>query len=245
MTAPTPATLDTIERVFACLDYAALGAIYCHDDGADFWDDRREEVMRAGVEWAQALAGRLGAGRPGIGRPGMGRSLYVGAGVAELPALLTECLDLGREVQIASLNAPECESLNASLGDLGLSDRICFECLDAKGAAVEGAFDHLSLVSVLNDPEHYPTVSDMSYGRLHPVLMDVAMFEAERERLRALTDVLLGALKLPGWVTTTVEEVPWLMAAADARGLSVEGDDEVIETALVGDPLGFLRISAR
>jgi len=235
MTAPSPATLELIERVFSGLDYGTLGAIYCDEGGAAFWEERRENVMRAGVEWARALGDRLRSGS----------SLYVGAGVAELPALLTECFDLGREVHIASLNGPECESLNASLGALSLSDRILFRFCDASEVAVEGAVDHLSLVSVLNDPEHYPTVSDMSYGRLHPVLLDLDAFETERSRLRALVDHLLGALTTPAWVTTTVEEVSWVMAAADARGLVVEADDGVIETALVGDPLGFLRISRR
>ena len=231
--APTPETLEWIERVFSSLDYEALGAIYCHDGDASFWEERREEAMRAGVEWAQALSARLGSGR----------SLYVGAGVAELPVLLTECLDLGRDVHVASLNGPECDCLNASLATLGLSDRILFRRCDAMEVADEGGFDHLSLVSVLNDPEQYPTVSDMSYGRLHPVLMDLKSFERERSRLRDLVDHLLGVLTTPAWVTTTVEEVPWVLAVAETRGLLVEADEDVVETALVGDPLGFLRIS--
>lgn len=233
MSPPSPATLDLIERVFAALDYEALGTIYCHDAGAEFWEERRELAMGAGLQWAQALGTRLAAGR----------SLYVGAGVAELPALLTECQDLGREVHITSLNEPECQTLNATLGALGLSDRLVYRFSDAGEVAGDGGFDHLSLVSVLNDPEHYPTVSDMSYGRLSPVLLDLEAFEAERSRLRSLVDRLLSALEMPAWVTTTVEEVPWLLEAAAARGLLVEADDEVIETAIVGDPLGFLRLT--
>ena len=129
MTAPSPATLELIERVFAALDYEALGAIYCFEEGDAFWEERREPAMIAGAEWAQALSRRLGSGR----------SLYVGAGVAELPALLTECQDLGRSVQIASLNAPECESLNATLEGLGLSAQVTFRVCDAREPAREGA----------------------------------------------------------------------------------------------------------
>jgi hypothetical protein len=232
MTAPTPTTVELIERVFAALDYETLGSIYCHEGGAEFWEERREHVMSAGVVWARALCARLG----------VGRSLYVGAGVAELPALIVECEDLGREVRIASLNEPECESLNASLATVGLADRLVFQPIDAREAAAGGGFDHLSLVSVLTDPEHYPTVSDLSYGRLHPALVDMDAFTAERASLRSLVDSLLAALQTPAWVTTTAEDAPWLLQAAEARGLLVEPDDEAIETAVVGDPLGFLRI---
>ena len=118
-----------------------------------------------------------------------------------------------------------------------------FRCCDAMEAAGDGGFDHLSLVSVLNDPEHYPTVSDMSYGRLHPVQMDLVAFEQERSRLRSLVDHLLGVLTTPAWLTTTIEEMPWVLAVAETRGLRLEADEDIVETALVGDPLCFLRIS--
>jgi hypothetical protein len=232
MTVPTPESLELVERLFASLDYRTLGGIYCHEEGDDFWDERRDDVVRAGLQWAGALGARLGSGR----------SLYVGAGVAELPALIVETTDLDREVHIATLNAPECDSLNQSLAALGLSDRIHFHFRDAGAVLREDAFDHLSLVSVLNDPEQYPTVSDVSYGRLHPVFLDLSLFETERKRLRTLVESLLDALQLPAWVTTTVEEVPWIMAAAEGRGLQVEADEDVIESAVVGDPIGFLRI---
>ena len=56
---PSPATLELIERVFAALDYEALGAIYCYEDGAEFWEERREPTMLAGSQWALALGARI------------------------------------------------------------------------------------------------------------------------------------------------------------------------------------------
>ena len=68
-------------------------------------------------------------------------------------------------------------------------------------------------------------------------------FEAERNRLRALVGTLLDGLRRPGLVTTTFEEVPWLLDAATTRGLTVDADDAALETAIVGDPIGFLRVT--
>ena len=103
-------------------------------------------------------------------------------------------------------------------------------------------FDHVSLVSVLDDPETYPLVSGVTYGRIPPVLLDVAEFKQERHRVRQLVAALFDAMKPPCLVTTTTEEVAWLLHEAEARQLQVEADDETIETALVGDAIGFLRV---
>ena len=78
MTQLQPATLHAITRVFDSLDYAALGAIYCHEGGDAFWEERREPCRTLGINLAEVLRGRLAP---------HGRSLYVGAGVAELPML--------------------------------------------------------------------------------------------------------------------------------------------------------------
>ena len=84
-----PATLQSITRIFDALDYAALGAIYCHEGGDAFWEERRGPCQELGIRLAEVLRGRL--------RPN-GRSLYVGAGVAELPMLAMETMDLQRTV---------------------------------------------------------------------------------------------------------------------------------------------------
>jgi hypothetical protein len=43
-------------------------------------------------------------------------------------------------------------------------------------------------------------------------------------------------------VTTTPEEVAWFLGEADRAGVAVEALDDLIETAVVGDPVGFLRL---
>ena len=124
-------------------------------------------------------------------------------------------------------------------------DRLSFTAQDGASATGEGPFDHLAMVSVLNDPETFPWVSQVTYGKASPLDLDVAAFDAERRRVRALTDALLTALSLPALVTTTVEEAPWILEAADRLGIPVEADDAVVETALVGDPCGFLYLGVR
>ena len=233
MSFPTPPTRTTLEALFTALDYDRLGPIYCDEGGAAFWEAHREPALRLGIEWARALASRLTHGT----------SLYVGAGVAELPALVVEVVDLERTVRVCTLNGEECDVLNEALRESGLRDRIAFECRDAAEIAATISFDHLSLVSVLNDPKLFPIVSGLSYGRLAPVSLDVPQFEAERERLRGLAGALLEALRRPGLVTTTFEEVSWLLDAASTLGLTIEAEDDAIETAIVGDPIGFLRVT--
>jgi hypothetical protein len=235
MSVPTPENEALLERIFAGLDYARLGPIYCDEGGDEFWLAHRQPVLTQGVPWSRALARRLSAGA----------SLYVGAGVAELPALVTEVVDLGRRVRVATLNEAECDVVNACLREVGIADRLVFENVDAATIVVDGGYDHLSLVSVLNDPENYPVVSGLSYGRLPPVLLDVEHFQAERSRLRELVAGLLRGLNTPGLVTTTFEEVAWLLDGAASCGLDVETEDEAIETAIVGDPVGFLRVTSR
>ena len=71
------------KRVLQALDWPALGAIYFHWGGEQFW----REKLPAGVGLGERLARRL---LPQL--PRSGASLWVGAGVAELPVLLAEVL---------------------------------------------------------------------------------------------------------------------------------------------------------
>ena len=102
MTVPHPEILALLQRIFDRLDYEKLATIYCDDGGTEFWRAHREPALREGMSWAAALTSRLKEGR----------SLYVGAGVAELPALVAEVCGLKRKVHVFNLNAEECEVPN-------------------------------------------------------------------------------------------------------------------------------------
>ena len=174
-----PATRQAIAGIFERQDYAALGAIYCYDGGEEFWREKRGPCQRLGIKLAEVLLDRLKRG---------GRSLYVGAGVAEIPMLAMETMDLGREVAAYNLREEEVILLNQACKPFPFH----FTSGDARAAT--GRFDHLWIVSVLNDPERLPQSSGMAYGRVHPVVFDVQAFEKEREVVLALTDACLGKL---------------------------------------------------
>lgn len=225
-----PRTRRLIARVFARLDYAALGPIYCDEGGAAFWRTKRGPCETLGVALAGVLLGRL--------RPG-GRSLYVGAGVAELPAALAEALELNREVAAFNLRRPEVALINRALAAReGPAWRL--RAGDARRA--RGAFDHLWLVSVLNDPERFPALSALSYGRANPVTFDPRAFARERTAVRALADACLDKLTASALVTTSVEEIPWVTDWAARRGRRCTVEPEDYPTALVEDPVCFIRI---
>ena len=81
---------------FERLDWPTLGQSYCDGDGSTFFDDERLDLIRqVGNEVSLALIERLNAG---------GRSVYVGAGVAELIPILCEAYVLERDVHAVSLN---------------------------------------------------------------------------------------------------------------------------------------------
>ncbi|MBI5851158.1 MAG: hypothetical protein HZB39_09035 [Planctomycetes bacterium] len=223
-----------LDRLFAALDWHALGAIYCDEGGDAFWSERREPTLRMGRIWAAALAKRLPRG---------GKSLYVGAGVAELPAMLHEIRATGRSVVACNLRAAECAVIATGLRAVGVSaDELDVVPADVRTLLGGAAFDHLAMVSALTDPETWPVVSAVTYGRVPAVLLDVAAFERERSEILALVESLVGVLAVPAWITTTGDEVPWLMHVARAHGLSLDVDDDLLETAVVGDPIGFVRV---
>jgi hypothetical protein len=83
----------------------------------------------------------------------------------------------------------------------------------------------------------------VAYGRLSPVQVDVERFVAERNEAQALADGLFVLLERPAVVTTTPDELAWFLDRADAHGRRVEAGDDLVETAVVGDPVGVLRIA--
>lgn len=148
------------ERVFASLDWRALGAIYFHEDGEAHWRERRPRVLALGIELARRLLPQLPPG---------GASLWVGAGVAELPVMLAEATLRRRVVVAANLIAAECAVLNRGLAVAAPAVGFRYLPEDARTAGGERRFDHLGCVSVFTDPERWPILSGVAYGRLPPV----------------------------------------------------------------------------
>ncbi|MEP6601571.1 MAG: hypothetical protein ABJB49_07130 [Nitrospirota bacterium] len=220
-------TLDAIAHVFDILDYSGLGAIYCDDGGEAFWEERRGPAQQLGIQLAEVLLQRLTPG---------GHSLYVGAGVAEIPALIMETLELRRAVRACNLRAPEVSLLNLACRDLPFS----FQAEDAR--AVPDTIDHLWIVSVLNDPELFPELGALSGGRANPVTFDPEVFITERRAAAALAAGSLEKLMRPGLVTTSVEEIPWITDWCERQQLVCIVEDEDYPTAIVGDPVCLIRI---
>ena len=218
-------------RVFNAIDWAALGDLYFNEDGEAEWEHRRDKLLEFGFEWARALFRRV---------PEEGGSLYVGAGVAELPVMIAEACLRGRKVRATNLRVRECEILGDALRRHQLRGLVEIEAVDAGTIAAEASYDHLGCVSLFTDPQTWPHLSDVTYGRVAPVQIDVGQFEREREEARVLARSLFDGMTLPGWITTTVEEVSWFLELASQRGVDVAADEDLLPTAVVGDPIGFL-----
>jgi hypothetical protein len=223
----SPEIRQAIARTFDRLDYRRLAGIYCYEGGEEFWKAKREPSRRLGQRVAEALLTQLPSG---------GRSLYVGAGVAELPALLAEALVLHRAVLPCNLRRAEVAILNHGCRGLPLR----FYAIDAGKA--RGTFDHLWIVSVLNDPERYPSVSVLSYGQAVPLTFNPAAFIKERRILRLLVDRCMSKLRLPAIVTTTVEEANWIADWCHRKNVLYRVERRQFLTALVGDPICFVRV---
>jgi hypothetical protein len=221
------ATGATIAAIFKRLDYSILGRIYCDEGGDAFWKAKRGPCQRLGIKFAETLRSRLAWG---------GRSLYVGAGVAELPMLAVETMELGRTVTACNLREDEVETLNRACD--GLPFRFSYQ--DA--GDVDGAFDHVWIVSVLNDPERFPELSALSYGRANPVQFDVAAFTKERAEVVALADRCLRKLQLPSLVTTSTEEINWVTDWCQKRNIACVVEPKSYPTAVVEDPMCLIRI---
>lgn len=232
---PSPQDWLDVERVakkvFDAVDWAKLGELYFHEDGERQWQERRKLVIELGCQLARRLALHV--------KP-EGMSLWAGAGVAELPVLLAEVLLLDRTVVVANLLEEECDILNAALAAAAPQAALHYEIGDAREVAGDQAFDHLGCISLFTDPETWPAVSGVTYGRLHPVQLDLEQFVAERDEARELARGLFALLDQEACITTTPDEVAWFLELAVAQEREIEPTDDVIETAVVGDPVGFL-----
>ncbi len=224
------ATGIEIAKIFSSLEYRKLGSVYCYEGGDEFWRAKRASCLRLGSIVAEALLNRLKS---------EGRSLYVGAGVAELPPLLMECMDLKRNVFPYNLRRIEVDSLNRTCRATSLR----FWSIDATKAS--GKFDHVWIVSVLNDPERFPHVAPLSYGRADPVSFNPIRFQKERRLVQSIVNSCLSKLSFPGLVTTSTEEVVWIADWCHRKNVPYLVGRQQYETALVGDPICFIRIGAR
>jgi len=222
-----PSTRKTIRTVFQTLDYGALAPIYCEEGGDEFWQAHRGPCERIGVKLARVLKEQLTSG---------GRSLYVGAGIAEIPTIIMEIKDLGRQVSAHNLRQEEVEVIHRACPDLTQ----CLQTTDAQSAA--GAFNHIWMVSVLNDPERFPEVSALSYGRANPPTFDPIEFASERTVVQAITKKCLNKLTKPGLVTTSIEEIPWITQWCEDQAISYRIGEQDYPTAIVGDPICFIEI---
>jgi len=222
-----PKTRQTIASIFQHLDYPTLGSIYCDEGGDAFWKAHRRPCERMGNRLAEQLKARLTP---------KGTSLYVGAGVAEISPLMMEISELQRSVNAYNLRKDEVETLNHTCQHHGL----LFSPADAQEAT--DTFDHIWLVSVLNDPERFPELSALSYGRANPVTFESRQFQQERETVFAMTNALLNKLARPGLITTSVEEIPWITNYCEQQALSYTVGDDDFPTAIVKDPICFIQI---
>ncbi|MBH0176667.1 MAG: hypothetical protein HP491_02060 [Nitrospira sp.] len=223
-------TKALIRKTYTQLDYKTLGKIYCYEGGDEFWRTKRKPCERLGINLSQALLRRL---------PHGGRSLYVGAGVAELPVLLAEAIELQRQVEPYNLRRSEVAVLNRVCRSLPVK----FRAQDASTAA--GLFDHLWIVSVLNDPERFPDLSPLSYGNANPVTFNPARFERQRRIVRSIVDRCMPKLSLPGLVTTSTEEVVWIADWCHRHKIPYRVEQKQYPTALVGDPICFIKVGKK
>lgn len=214
-------------HLFDRLDYQKLGPIYCYEGGEEFWRAKREPCQRLGSKIAEALVRKL---------PRTGGSLYVGAGVAELPCLLAESLELHRQVEPYNLRRTEVAVLNRACR----GTPITFRARPAEEAS--GAFDHLWIASVLNDPERFPDLSALSYGNANPVTFNITRFERQRRTVQSLVNRCMAKLSLPALVTTSIEEVVWIADWCHRHRVPYRVERKDYPTALVGDPVCFIRL---
>lgn len=221
-------TTQQIKHVYQALDYAGLGPIYCDEGGDAFWEDRRGPCQKLGSAIAKGLRSRL---------PQQGRSVYVGAGVPEIPPLLMERMELHRTVCPYNLRQAEVDILNNAGGENGI------HFISGSAESATGMFDHLWIVSVLNDPEEFPNLSRLfSYDRADPMTFDISAFSTERETGIRLFANCMAKLTTPGLLTTSVEELPWVEHWCQQHQQPYHIEEPTYPTALVGDPICFVRI---
>ena len=150
--------------------------------------------------------------------------------------LLAESIELQRQVEPYNLRRSEVAVLNRACRSLPVR----FRGQDASSAA--GFFDHLWIVSVLNDPERFPYLAPLSYGRADPVSFNPLPFQKERRIVQTIVNHCMPKLSVPGLVTTSTEEVVWIADWCHRHKIPYHVERKQYPTALVGDPICFIKI---
>jgi hypothetical protein len=227
------------------LDWERLGRAYCAGDGTTFFDaELRERWLDTGLRIADELSRHL--------THGSGRSVYIGAALAEIPLMLVEQLVLGREVTWVNLPCDEIAELERVVRLVGERSGVALPVPSTKPleSLPRGAFDHVWLVSVLTDPDHFPALHDELYERHGTDLATGrGSLNEDRERAERLVRAALGSARTGALISTSVDELDlWATAARGepalepVRGTSAAEAD--LLTAIVGDPLAWLRVGA-
>ncbi len=230
------AVLGTIQ---AELDWERLGRAYCEGDGTDFFDDElRERWLDVGLQIGETLAEALNGSK--------GRSAYIGAALAEVPTMLVESIVLGREVVWINLPGDEIDELarvmRIAAEKFGIA--LPMPSFESVESLPRGAFDHVWMVSVLTDPDHFPALHDELYERHGTELATGRGSLAEdRERAERLAESVLELAAPAAIVTTTSEELELVRSSAQTRrsALSPIIGDQL--SAIVGDPVRVCRAS--
>lgn len=222
-------------HVWAALDWASLGAVYCDGPAPDFFDEeRRAAIADIGLAAAVELTGQLPVG---------GKSLYVGAGVAEVLAVCVEALLAERFVQITTLPGFEPRELDRVLGATAHAlPRFSGPAFDE--AQFDGPFDHVWIASVFNDPDAFPALHDHLYERFTEAdgATGRGLVAEDRARATAWMERLEGELAPVAVLSTSDEEWSLWEPFLKQRGWRTTAVDEGHVSALVGDRVRMYRL---
>jgi hypothetical protein len=77
-----------------------------------------------------------------------------------------------------------------------------------------------------------------------PLTFKPTGFMKERRMLQSLVNRCMAKLRVPGVVTTSVEEVNWIADWCHRHRIRYRVGRQQFRTALVGDPICFMKIGA-
>jgi hypothetical protein len=220
-----------VNEVLIELDWKLLGRAYCEGDGAEFFDDElRARIVDTALMHADDLADALRGER--------GRSLYLGAEIAELPLILAEHLVMGRRVEWLNIDGPQTREVVRALDAVGARLELELPKPDTRvlSEIEPESCDHLWMVSVLTDPDHFPALHDVLYERTQgPLSTGRGRLEDDRARADALVEALLDRAASPCVLTTSDEERTIVEPLAARRGFSLEFTRGGRLSSIVGD----------